>query len=90
MIELDQLLSGSATKEQVAEFFRHGEFYEESYLVAAIEKYLQTESQRQGIYDRRLSIEKILNGNYAGGHCQFVEQLLRQWNDWLGFENFHY
>lgn len=88
MIDLDELLNGSPSWEQVTEFFRNGEFHEESYLVEAIELYLQTDVQRQLIFDNRLSIEKMLNGRTQPQHSSITQQIYDEWNSKLGFKNF--
>jgi hypothetical protein len=51
MIELDELLTGNPTWEQVADFWKNGEFYEEHYLVEAIKKHLRTPEHRQMMAD---------------------------------------
>lgn len=66
------------------EFFHYGEFPEEHYLVAAIERHLQTESQRKALFEKRLSIEKILNGRYGDADTQLVRNIFRAWNVILG------
>lgn len=90
MIDLDELLTGNPSWEEVAEFWRNEDFYEEQYLVEAIERWLLTEDQRKRLFDMRLSIEKILNGRYPCNdeYCNFVRQIFKEWNDKLGFESF--
>jgi hypothetical protein len=88
MIELDQLLYGEATPEQVAEFFRNGDFHGEHYVIEAIEKHLQTEEQRQAIFNAKLSIRKMLNGRYWTGEEALVNRIYDEWNTRLGFRHF--
>lgn len=91
MIDLDTLLTGTPTWEEVVEFWRDdGDFCEEKYLVEAIERFLLTEEQRKAMFDKRLSIEKILNGHYPCNdeYCDFVHKLFEEWNTKLGFESF--
>lgn len=88
-IELDELLHGNPSWDQVVQFWRFGEFHEEHYSVAAIEKHLLTEEQRRGIFDRRLSIEKMLNARVEGEDNQrFVESVYHAWNVKLGYYMF--
>ena len=68
MIDCDMLLTGNPTWEEVAEYFKSGDFDDECYLVEAIERHLLTEDQRKAIFDNKLSIEKMLNGNYLNNH----------------------
>jgi hypothetical protein len=91
MIDLDTLLHENPTWEEVVEFWKDdGEFCGEQYLVAAIERWLQTEEQRKGLFDHRLSIEKMLNGRYVSSDVgDFVESLFTAWNEKLGFEAFN-
>ena len=74
--------------EEVCAFFARGEWYEEHYCVAAIEKYLQTEEQRKVLYDNRLTIEKILNGHYPVCKKGIVTPIFEAWNEKLGFRYF--
>ena len=87
MIELDELLTGKPSWEQVADFFENGEFCEEHYLVEAIEKWLLTEDQRKLMFDHRLTIEKMLNGRYAEAE-PIVYAIYAEWNEKLGTKHF--
>lgn len=86
LIELDELLNGSPQWEEVCYFFENGEFYEEYYLVEAIERWLLTEEQRKQMYDNKISIEKMLNGRCA--NPQIVQAIYKEWNDKLGDKHF--
>ena len=90
MIDLDELLNGTPTWEQVVEFWRDKDFCGEEYLIQAIEKWLLTEDQRKQLFEHRLSVEKILNGRYYGGGAEgtFVHGLYDAWNAKLGFKSF--
>lgn len=89
MIDLDEILYGKPTMAQVAEFWKNGEFYEERYLVQAIEKWLLTEDQRKVLFDANLSIEKILNGECCcAAHDKVRDDLCADWNVKLGFKAF--
>ena len=90
MIELDELLTGTPTMEQVAEFWKNGELHDERYLVHAIEKRLLTEDQRLALFNARISIEKILNGEYEynGTNEVLVSNIFSAWNTKLGFRAF--
>jgi len=87
-IELDYLLSGNPSWEQVAEFFKLGEFDEENYLVAAIKKHLRTPEQKKILEDLDLSIEDCLNGRYGGDKEPAVDAIYTAWNEKLGFQSF--
>jgi hypothetical protein len=88
MIELDELLNDEAEWEQVVDFFENGEFYEEHYLIDAIEKHLQTEEQRKRIFDAHTSIEKMLNGRCEAEQIKVRDEIFSEWNKKLGFEYF--
>lgn len=90
LIDLDCLLFGEPTWEQIVAFWKASEFCEEKYLVDAIETHLQTEEQRKLMFDNRLSIEKMLNGRYSGGGQvgKVVTQIFKEWNTKLGFDAF--
>ena len=88
MIELDELLHDQPSWEEVAAFFKEGEFCEEAYLVSAIKKHLMTEEQRKKLFDLNLSIEECLNGRYAMQDTAAVKALYREWNTKLGFHHF--
>lgn len=85
-IDLDQLLYGDCSWEQISEFFQNGEFYEESNLVEAIEKHLLTKNQRKTLFKNKLSIEKMLNGRHTDSSV--VYQIFDEWNKKLGVKVF--
>lgn len=90
-IDLDELLNGTPTPEEVKDFFINEEFDEEHYLVAAIKKHLRSEEDREGLYHRDISIEDCLNGRVAGEEPQlFVDQMFGRWNEKLGHKVFGY
>lgn len=88
-IELDELLNGTPAWSDVQDYFQNGEFYEEHYLVEAIEVHLLTPEQKTQIHQAGLSIEKMLNGRY-NSHEQgpLVHGIYAAWNEKLGFESF--
>jgi hypothetical protein len=88
-IDLDQLLYGTTTWEQVADFFKRGEFHEEHYLVDAIKKHLLTPFQLQRLRSLELSIEDVLNGRFHGT-SEAVARIMEEWNAKLGFRSFHF
>ena len=92
MIDLDELLFGNPTWDEVVEFWKNDDFCEERYLVEAIERWLQTEEQRKEIFDHHLSIEKILNGSFpcTKESVDFVNSILTTWNTKLGFRAFSF
>jgi hypothetical protein len=89
MIDLDELLNGTPTWDQVLEFWKDdGDFCGEQYLVEAIEKHLLTEDQRKRMFDAHLSIEKMLNGRYGISLSPVVQAIYDEWNQKLGFKEF--
>jgi len=88
MIELDELLNDNPEWEEVAAFFKSGEFCDECYLVEAIEIYLLTEEQRKMIFDAKMSIEKMLNGRTQPDQALIAHQIYDEWNEKLGFKCF--
>lgn len=89
MIDLDCLLHGNPTWEQVVAFWKGEGFPEEQYTVAAIEKHLLTEEQRQLMFAHRLTIEKMLNGRYGDGEIgKAVQSIYDAWNAKLGYKSF--
>ena len=87
---LDYILHGEPKPEEVAAFFARGEFHEEYYQIAAIEKYLLTEDQRKKMFDANLTIEKMLNGRYTNinKNEELVRGIYDEWNTKLGFKCF--
>ena len=88
MLELDELLYGDPSWEEVALFFKEGEFHEEHFSVTAIKKHLLTEEQRKKLFDLNLSIEECLNGRYTGEQEASVHAIYKEWNEKLGFHSF--
>ena len=85
-IDLDELLHGNPSWEDVADFWQNnGEFYEESYLVEAIKKYLRTDDHRKTLGELDLSIEDLLNGRYNYKQHKKVDKIFDDWNQKLGF-----
>lgn len=89
MIDLEDLLHGVPTSAQVKEFFREGEFHEESYLVAAIKKWLLTPDQAKTLYENKVSVEDLLNGRVENDQLD-VAAIFAAWNTSLGFHHFGY
>ncbi len=89
-IELDELLNGEPTWEQVAQFFQHGEFHEEHYTVQAIKKHLRTEQDKITMQDFDFSIEDMLNGRIGGEGWDKAEEIFKKWNEKLGFKCFNW
>lgn len=90
MIDLDELLNGNPTWQEVVEFFQKGEFYEEHYSIEAIKKYLLTQNQKETLYRLDLSIEDILNGRVHINGIKIKHKIFQEWNDKLGFIRFGY
>ena len=90
VIDLDQLLHGSCTPEEVSAFFKDGEFFEEHYLVSAVERHLLTEVQRKTMFDFHLTLEKMFNGRYGSQEEATVFEIFEQWNTKLGHKHFGY
>src|SRR3954462_1570481 len=87
-IDLDELLHGAPTEEQVKEYFRIGEFHDEAYFVEAIKKHLRTPEQKAALDQADVSIEEILNGRVGAQHSQLTQSLFTAWNAKLGFRHF--
>jgi hypothetical protein len=87
-IDLDCLLHGEPSWIDVTKFFKQGDFHEEHYEVAAIEKHLLTETQRKTMFDNKLSIEKMLNGRFPYDQMDIVESIFAEWNRKLGFKHY--
>ena len=87
-IDLDTLLHRNPTFEDVADFWRNGEFYQTRYLVAAIKKWLRTPEQKKVLDDLDLSIEEMLNGSYTEDQSAAVGTIYDAWNQKLGFRAF--
>ena len=94
VIDLDELLEGKPTWEQVVAFWRAvtdgtTEFYNEHYQVDAIKKHLRTEEQRKKMFELDVSIEEILGGRYPRSKGRAVDAILKEWNKKLGFRAFN-
>lgn len=89
MIDLDELLFGNPSWDEIVEMFRDGEFSEEHYLVDAIKRHLLTDDQCDQLCSARISIEDMLNGRISGDN-KLVETIFINWNEQLGFECFAY
>src|SRR4051812_14915063 len=87
-VDLEFILHGDPTLDQVREFWKKGEFDEEHYLVEAIRRHLLTEVQREEMHNRRVSIEDLLNGRVIGDHSLWVVIVFAAWNEKLGFMAF--
>jgi hypothetical protein len=91
-VELDQLLHDAGTPltpAQVAAYFRHGEFPDEQYEVAAIKRHLLTDKHRQVMTHYDLSIEQMLNGRVEGEVPQAASySIYHDWNRQLGYYQF--
>lgn len=88
-IELDELLTGNPSIEDVSQFFKLNAFPDEHYLVQAIRKHLLTEEQRTQLFARDITIEQILNGRVQGeSNHDFIRTLFADWNTKLGFQSF--
>jgi len=87
-LDLDYILYGEPSTQEVIAFFERGEFDSEEYQVAAIEKHLITEEQRKLLFHSHLTIEKVLNGRYGMQHEAVIARIFIGWNNKLGFKLF--
>lgn len=89
-IDLNHLLVGNPTWPQVCEFWEHGEFHQEHYLVQAIKRHLLTPEQKTTLATAGLSIEDMLNGRYGDPNHDdvVVESIFADWNKRLGGRRF--
>lgn len=89
MIDLNELLHGNPSWNQIQDFWKNGEFDQEYYLIEAIEKHLLTEDQRNKLFYHRLTLEKILNGRFCRGkEEECADNCFKEWNNKLGFKSF--
>lgn len=87
-MDLDYLIYGNPTSEEICAFFARGEFIEGKYLVDAIERHLVTDANWKTIGEHHLCVDKMLSGHYPVSKDEVVQELLRQWNEKLGFDCF--
>ena len=90
-IELDTLLFGTPSWNEVVDFWQRGEFHGEEYQVPAIKKHLRTDAQRKILADLDISIEEMLHGridSQAGNVA--VKAIFEEWNKKLGFHYYGY
>lgn len=93
-IDLDELLfgvsklgSGNASDDaKIIDFWQNGDWCEEKYLVEAIERHLLTEDDRKLMFDKRMSIEQMLNGRTTEEST--CDAIYGRWNEKLGFHAF--
>ncbi len=88
MIELEEVLEGEPTLDQLREFWKHGDFHEERYVVQAIKRHLRNPYHKEVLDDLDLSIEDCLNGRYTAEQSTQVRGIYAQWNEKLGFPAF--
>ena len=89
MIDLDELLNGNPTPEQVTEFLRDdGDFCGEQYLVQFIKKYCRDAEDRKAMESMDISIEEMLNGQYAMHFHSAVDEIFAKWNKKVGHKVF--
>lgn len=88
MIELDQLLYGTCSQEEVNEFFLNGEFYEEHYSVDAIKRHLMDNDDIVTLSNANISVEDLLNGRFNGAQEPIIERIMDKWNQKLGHRYF--
>lgn len=87
-IDLDFLLNGNPTWEQIVEYFREGDFHEEHYLIQAINRFIIFPSHKTLMSDLGFTIEDMLNGRYTADKELAVHKILTDWNNRLGFHHF--
>ena len=90
IVELDTLLYGNPTWDQVVEFWKQGEFGDEGDLVDAIKRHLRTEAQRELMHVHDITIVDILNGRCCGSDNVVAHRIMGEWNVKLGYLAFHY
>ena len=88
-IDLAELLHGKPAWADVVEFWQHGEFDDEPYLVDAIRKHLLTPAQQQVMERAEFTIVDLLNGHTRFNQGQAVRQITTEWNKKLGFKAFY-
>jgi hypothetical protein len=85
-VDLDTLLYGDPTPEQISDSFRQ-DFPAENYLVAAIKRHLMSQNDKRIIEQNNSSIEDMLNGRVRGD-TTWKQQMYERWNSSLGFRCF--
>lgn len=90
-MDLEGILHGKPSWNDVVFYFQNGEFFEEHYLIEAITKHLLTEDQRNRMHSNRYTIADMLNGRIEGAVAQDdAEAIFAEWNKKLGFPHFGY
>jgi hypothetical protein len=85
-VEVDYVLTGNPTKEELCRFFRQGDG--EEYTVQAIKRHLRTEKQRQTLHEMDLSLEDVLNGRFTGTQEPVIQSMFDEWNAFLNKKTF--
>ena len=88
IIDLDCLLNGNPTWQEVQKFFLEEEFDREEYLVKAIKKHLITPAQKKVLFDIDASIEELLNGRISGKYEKKIDKIFKEWNSKLEHKHF--
>lgn len=90
LIDLDELIYGNPTMDQVRDFFQMGDFHEEHYKVMAIRRHLRTQEHRRIMFEYDFTIEDMLNGRieYNSAASTAADGIRGDWNAQLGFVNF--
>lgn len=89
-ITLKEMLYGNPSMEQVSYFFRYGEFGEVLMVAAAVEKYLMTTDQVMRLVSMQISPTDLMEGKFSSNHAPQVQAMFADWNDKLGFVEFHH
>lgn len=85
-IDLEELLHGNPTWEEVVRFWKEdGEFFEEKYHMAAIKRYLRTPEQKIRLDEADISLEELMSGSYGHAFHSMTQGILKEWNEKLGF-----
>lgn len=92
IVDLDQLLYGQVTLEEIQDYFRYGDFDDEVYLIKAIKRHLMDNYLQNKLNDLCVSISEILNGRVDESRIDPIiyDICFDRWNTTLGFERFKF
>lgn len=89
LIDLDTLLEGNPSWEQVVAFWKEGEFYGDKYFIPAVKKYLRTSEQQKALADADICLCEMMEGRYPMGQSHITKPIFKAWNKKLGFKAFN-
>ena len=89
MIDLDAILFGNVTMQELGAYFKNESFDSEEWLVKTIRKHLLTEAQRKTMFDLNFTVEDALNGRTETQDAwDAIQVIYADWNQKLGHHAF--